>query len=129
MIPPRSLCANAYAEWFLLTARTEVTDRMLIFNEPHLRPVLAEYARHCNGPRPHRSQGFAMPRTDESVAAFSQERFKRRRPSAAHQRISASRIEAQVKASGRVLVPHRPRGRIAWRTGEGDRRDGAPTQR
>ena len=30
-IPPRSLHANAYAERFVLTARTEVTDRMLIF--------------------------------------------------------------------------------------------------
>jgi hypothetical protein len=28
----------------VLTARTEVTDRMLIFGERHLRTVLTEYA-------------------------------------------------------------------------------------
>jgi hypothetical protein len=33
MIPPRVLRANVYAERFLLTARTEVTDCMLLFSE------------------------------------------------------------------------------------------------
>jgi putative transposase len=39
----------------MLTARTEVTDRMLIFGERHLRTILAQYAAHYNGRRPHRS--------------------------------------------------------------------------
>jgi transposase InsO family protein len=54
-IPPRSPRANAYAERFVLTARTEVTDRMLILGERHLRRTLDEYARHYNGHRPHRT--------------------------------------------------------------------------
>jgi Integrase core domain len=48
-IPPRNPRANAYAERFALTARTEITDRMLIFSERHLRSVLTEYARHSTG--------------------------------------------------------------------------------
>jgi len=77
-IPPRSPRANAYAERFVLTARTEVTDRMLIFGERHLRSVLAEYARHYNGQRPHRGRQLRPPRPDHPVADLSRERIKRR---------------------------------------------------
>jgi hypothetical protein len=69
---------NAYAERFVLTARAEVTDRMLIFGERHLRTVMAEYARHCNGRRPHRALQLQPPRPGHSVADLSQERIKRR---------------------------------------------------
>jgi len=37
----------------VLTARTEVTDRMLIFGPRHLRTILAEYEAHYNGRRPY----------------------------------------------------------------------------
>ena len=77
-IPPRSPRANAYAERFVLTARTEVTDRMLIFGERHLRTVLTEYARHYNGRRPHRSRQLRPPRPDHPAADLSQQRIKRR---------------------------------------------------
>jgi transposase InsO family protein len=77
-IPPRSPCANAYAERFVLTARTEVTDRMLIFGQRHLRTILAEYEGHYNGRRPHRSLQLQPPRPDHPVAGLSQERIKRR---------------------------------------------------
>jgi transposase InsO family protein len=77
-IPPRSPRANAYAERFVLTARTEVTDRMLVFGERHLRSVMAEYARHYNGRRPHRALQLQPPRPSHPVADLSQEQVKRR---------------------------------------------------
>jgi putative transposase len=77
-IPPRSLQANAYAERFVLTARTELTDRMLIFAERHLRAVLAEYEAHYNGRRPHRSRHLRPPRPDHPVADHSKEQIRRR---------------------------------------------------
>ena len=70
-IPPRSPRANAFAERFVLTARTEVTDRMLIFGERHLHLVLAQYAAHYNGRRPHRSRQLCPPRPDHPIADFS----------------------------------------------------------
>jgi putative transposase len=77
-IPPRSPRANAFAERFVLTARAEVTDRMLIFGERHLRLVLAQYVAHYNGRRPHRSRQLRPPRPDHPVADLSQERIQRR---------------------------------------------------
>jgi len=77
-IPPRCPRANAYAERFVLTVRTEVTDRMLIFGERHLRAILAEYETHYNGRRPHRSRQLRSPRPDHRVADLSKERIERR---------------------------------------------------
>jgi putative transposase len=77
-IPPQSPCANAYAERFVLTALTEVTDRMLVFGQRHLRTILAEYEGHYNGRHPHRSLQLQPPRPDHPVADLSQERIKRR---------------------------------------------------
>ncbi|WP_328814957.1 integrase core domain-containing protein [Nonomuraea cypriaca] len=65
-IPPRSPRANAFAERWVRTARTECTDRLLIFNEQHLRTVLDEYADHYNRHRPHRSLGLRAPTDDDS---------------------------------------------------------------
>jgi len=77
-IPPRSPRANAYAERFVLTARTEVTDRMLIFGERHLRTILAQYEAHYNGRRPHRSRQLRPPRPDQPPADLFKERIQRR---------------------------------------------------
>jgi putative transposase len=77
-IPPRSPRANCYAERFVLTARTEITDRMLIFGERHPRTILARYEGHYNGRRPHRGCQLRPPRPDHPVADLSHQRIKRR---------------------------------------------------
>src|SRR6266542_196536 len=77
-IPPRSPRANAFAERFVLTARTELTDRLLIYGERHLRRILAEYTAHYKRRRPHRSRELHPPRPDHPVTDLSRERIKRR---------------------------------------------------
>ena len=58
----------------MLTARTEHTDRMLIFGERHLRAVLAQHETHYNGRRPH----LRPPRPDHPATDHSKEQIKRR---------------------------------------------------
>jgi putative transposase len=77
-IPPPSPRANASAQRLVRTARTQVTDRMLIFGERHLRPALTEYPAHYNRRRPHRSRQLHPPRPDFCVAGLSQKQIKRR---------------------------------------------------
>src|SRR3954452_21270456 len=66
-IPPRCPRANCFAERLVLTMRTELTDRMLIFSEGHLRRVLATYAAHYNSQRPHRALQLRPPRPQTPV--------------------------------------------------------------
>src|SRR6186713_310300 len=65
-IPPRCPRANCFAERLVLTVRTEVTDRMLIFGERHLRRVLAGCAAHYTA-RPHRALQLRPPRPASPV--------------------------------------------------------------
>ncbi len=51
-IPPRCPRANPYAERFVGTVRLKATDRLLVINQRHLRPVLQRYASHYNHRRP-----------------------------------------------------------------------------
>ena len=77
-IPPRCPRANCFAERFIRTLRAELTDRMLIFSQRHLRVVLNEYVRHYNGRRPHRARDLRPPQPTHPVADLRHERITRR---------------------------------------------------
>ncbi|MEV6448591.1 hypothetical protein [Amycolatopsis sp. NPDC051716] len=63
----------------MLTAGTELTDRVLILGEQHLRTVLAEYVQHYNGRRPRRSRELRPPWPARPAAGLNSQRIKRQR--------------------------------------------------
>jgi transposase InsO family protein len=60
-IPPRAPKANAYAERWVRTVRTECLDWVLVWNRRHLERVLTEYVTHYNTARPHRGIDLDVP--------------------------------------------------------------------
>ena len=59
--PYRTPNANAHAERFVRTVRSECLDHLLIVGERHLERVLRSYVRHSNGHRPHQGIGQQVP--------------------------------------------------------------------
>jgi putative transposase len=53
--PVASPQANAFAERFVRTVREDCLDHLLVVSRRHLETLLAEYVRHYNEARPHRS--------------------------------------------------------------------------
>jgi transposase InsO family protein len=53
--------ANAYAERWVRTVRSECLDWILIFNQNHLRTTLDSSVAHYNGGRPHRGLSLDIP--------------------------------------------------------------------
>jgi transposase InsO family protein len=59
--PVRSPRANAYAERWVRTVRTECLDWILILGRRHLEQVLRQYVGHYNQQRPHRGIELGVP--------------------------------------------------------------------
>jgi putative transposase len=70
--PVRAPNANAYAERWVRTVRTDCLDHLLIFGRRHLERVLRLYVQHYNGHRPHRALDLTPPepRPEPSAAVL-----------------------------------------------------------
>jgi putative transposase len=62
--PVRAPKANAIAERFVRTVRSECLDWLLILNRRHLENVLRVYVDHYNRQRPHRALELRPPDPD-----------------------------------------------------------------
>jgi Integrase core domain len=59
--PPKAPRANALAERWVRSARTECLDHLCIVDERHLQRALDEYVAYFNAWRPHRGLGQRAP--------------------------------------------------------------------
>ncbi len=59
--PVRSPRANAYADRWVRTVRTECLDKILNLGRGHLERVQREHAGHYNEQRPHRGIALGVP--------------------------------------------------------------------
>jgi transposase InsO family protein len=75
--PPRAPKANAYAERWVRTVRTECLDWILTRNPGHLRRVLTAYVDHYNTARPHRGIDLNIPITSGQPPSVSIDQLRR----------------------------------------------------
>ncbi len=60
-LPPRSPNLNAFAERFVLSAKVELLNRLVITSEAGLRHALREFLAHYHGERPRQGIGNVVP--------------------------------------------------------------------
>jgi transposase InsO family protein len=81
--PFRAPNANAYAERFVRTVRSECLDHLLVVNARHLERILRSYALHYNHYRPHQGLSQGLP---AAPTRFRQLATGSSRPADTHQR-------------------------------------------
>jgi transposase len=77
--PIRAPRANAFAERWVRTVRTECLDWMLVLGRRHLEDMLRTYAAHYNEARPHRGLALKTPEPQRDPAPPSEGVRVRRR--------------------------------------------------
>jgi putative transposase len=65
--PIRAPNANAFAERWVRTVRSDCLDRILILGRSHLERVLRVYTNHYNGHRPHRALQLVSPDGGDAI--------------------------------------------------------------
>jgi putative transposase len=76
--PVRAPKANAVAERFVRTVRSECLDWLLILNRRHLERVLCIYVEHYNRERSHRALELRPPEPGEQRARAPTNEIRRR---------------------------------------------------
>jgi putative transposase len=79
--PVKAPNANAHAERFIRTVRSDCLDWLLIFSRRQLERVLREYVNHYNRERPHRALELRAPQASPKVVPL-----RRRSQLAVHRR-------------------------------------------
>jgi putative transposase len=77
--PVGSPRANAVAERWVRTVRSECLDDLLVVGRRHLERILREYLAHYNGERPHRALALAAPTRESQEPRGSPPTMIRRR--------------------------------------------------
>ena len=70
--------ANAHAERWVRTLRTDCLDRILILGRRHLEQVLRVYRQHYNEHRPHRALRLLPPNGRDPTPLNAADRLHRR---------------------------------------------------
>jgi putative transposase len=76
--PVQAPNANAHAERWVRTLRTDCLDRILILGRRHLEHVLRSYHRHYNAHRPHRALRLQPPDGHDPTPLNTTNRLRRR---------------------------------------------------
>jgi len=125
--PVRSPRANAYAERWVRTVRTECLDWILVLGRRHLHGILHEYVRHYNQHRPHRGLDLGVPVPSDNTVVTPPVVPRRSSP-------RTGRTHPRVLPAGRVARPRwtgvgRPTHSAYHRTGHSPDWRSAPYER
>jgi hypothetical protein len=118
-IPLRSPRANAYAERWVRTVRSECLDWTLVWNRPHLQRVLTTYLRHYNtarpSPRPQPRGSCSHGKSTQGVHRSGRTRRTRRRPRRADPRVPPRGLTGTHRAGAHLRPDERERSRQTGR--------------